>query len=352
MLRRGERVEDGAGELEVGLRVLEADRVDLVRHGRGAGRAGLRGLPEVAERDVRPDVRAQVVQDAVGVRDAGVQLRLPVVRLDLRGERVPVEAEALHELLRDAGPVGVGVRDEVRREGAGRAAELAQVLGGLHLRADTVEAVHEDGELLAHRRRRRGLAVRAGEHGVVAVLHRLRAQLADDGAERGQPHLGDAGADRERVGEVVDVLAGRGEVRELGDVVEAEGVQALAHQVLDGLHVVLGGGLQLGEPVDLGLAELVGEGAQLADLLVGERGGAEHPVAGQVDEPLHLDLHARPVEARLRQVVAEAEHRGPVAAVQGAERLGRQGGHEAPRGIGVVGSPLFSRTREGLSARA
>ncbi|GAA4158080.1 hypothetical protein GCM10023068_44000 [Leifsonia shinshuensis] len=45
-------------------------------------------------------------------------------------------------------------------------------------------------------------------------------------------------------------------------------------------------------------------------------------MAGQVDEPLDLDLDARPVETRLREVVAEAEHRGPVAAVQGLSGWG------------------------------
>ena len=98
--------------------------------------------------------------------------------------------------------------------------------------------------------------MRAGEHRVVAVLDRLRAQLPDDGAELRQPDLVDGRAHGEGVREVVDVFARRGEMRELGDGVEAERVQALAHEVLDGLHVVLGGRLELGEAVDLGLPEV------------------------------------------------------------------------------------------------
>ena len=54
------------------------------------------------------------MQDAVGVASALVELDLPVVRLDLRGQRVPVEPEALDELARERGPVGVGVGGEVR----------------------------------------------------------------------------------------------------------------------------------------------------------------------------------------------------------------------------------------------
>ena len=130
-----------ARELEVRLGVLEADRVDLVRHRRRAGGAGLRDLAEVAERDVRPDVGREVVQHAVGVGDARVELGLPVVRLDLGGERVPGEAERLDELARDVGPRDIRSRDDVRRERAGRARELAEVLGGLDLPRDALEAV-------------------------------------------------------------------------------------------------------------------------------------------------------------------------------------------------------------------
>ena len=120
-----------------------------------------RDLAEVAERDVGPDVGGEVVQHAVGVRDAPVELGLPVVRLDLGGERVPGEPERLDELARDLGPRDIRCGDDVRRERAGRARELAEVLARLDLRGDAREAVDEDRELLAHGRRRRGLAVRA-----------------------------------------------------------------------------------------------------------------------------------------------------------------------------------------------
>jgi hypothetical protein len=58
------------------------------------------------------------------------------------------------------------------RERARRAAELAQVLAGRHLFGDALQAVHEHGELLAHRGRRRRLAVRVREHGGIPHLER------------------------------------------------------------------------------------------------------------------------------------------------------------------------------------
>ena len=58
---------------------------------------GAARLSEVAERDVRPHVGREVVQDAAKARDVRVKLGLPIVGLDLSGERVPREAEPLDE---------------------------------------------------------------------------------------------------------------------------------------------------------------------------------------------------------------------------------------------------------------
>ena len=85
---------------------------------------------------------------------------------------VEADAEPLDERARQLGPVDVGFGGEVRRPGAGRAGELGEILGRLDLRRDALEPPDEDGELLAHRRRRRGLAVRADEHRRIPVLDR------------------------------------------------------------------------------------------------------------------------------------------------------------------------------------
>jgi hypothetical protein len=72
--RGAEHVEERVADLEVGLGVLEADRVDLVRHRRRADGALAADLGEVAHRDVGPHVGAQVVQHAVEPGDVGVEL--------------------------------------------------------------------------------------------------------------------------------------------------------------------------------------------------------------------------------------------------------------------------------------
>jgi adenylosuccinate lyase len=55
--RRGERREQARRDLEVRLGVLEPDRVDLVRHGRGPGRA----------RDMQRDLTDSTTQRNIGV---------------------------------------------------------------------------------------------------------------------------------------------------------------------------------------------------------------------------------------------------------------------------------------------
>src|SRR3546814_12639666 len=64
----GDVFEQRVGDAEVALGVLEVDRLDLVRHGRAADIAGLDRLLEVAQRDIAPDVAAQV--DRTGVDPA------------------------------------------------------------------------------------------------------------------------------------------------------------------------------------------------------------------------------------------------------------------------------------------
>jgi len=92
----------------------------------------------------------------------------------------------------------------------------------------------------------------------------------------------------------------------------------------------------LGELVDLGLAELGSELAQLASLLVIQLDRAEQLVVGEVEQPLDLDPHAGPIEAGLGEVLPQRRDRGSVASVERAQRLFGQA-HEAPCRIpGVI----------------
>ena len=68
------------------------------------------------------------------------------------------------------------------------------------------------------------------------------------------------------------------------------------------------------------------ERPQRADLFGGQRAGAEQAVVGEVEQPLHLDVHARAVQRGFRELLAQAGHGGAVAAVERAQRLFWQGG--------------------------
>jgi hypothetical protein len=74
-----------------------------VRHGGGTHLAGLHLLLEVAERDVAPDVAAQVEQDGVEARHRVEELGHVVVRLDLDGVGVELEPQRLDEGLGERG---------------------------------------------------------------------------------------------------------------------------------------------------------------------------------------------------------------------------------------------------------
>ena len=122
-------------------------------------------LLEVAQRDVAPGVARPVDQDGVGARHRVEQLGDPVVRLDLDRVRVERQAQALlDDAAREGLPVEIGVGREVRVVVADRAVHLGQRLHRGDARARRGQPCRDVGDLLAHRGRARGLAVRAREH--------------------------------------------------------------------------------------------------------------------------------------------------------------------------------------------
>jgi hypothetical protein len=190
------------------------------------------------------------------------------------------------------------------------------------------------------------------------VRERALAQGLNDGRELRQPDLTHGGADGEGIGQVVDVLTRAGEVGELGDVVESQLGELATHEVLNGLDVMTGGRLEGREFVDLGLAEVGDERAQLTRLLRRDTGRPEEFVVRQVQEPLHLDTHPRAVEARLGQVLTQLGDGGTVATIQRADWLFGQWAHETPcRMPGVIwrksevqAFSIMPRTRSNMAA--
>ena len=202
------------------------------------------------------------------------------------------------------------------------------------MRARAVTQPRDDvGDLLAHRGRARGLAMRAAEHRHRGHRVRHRGQLVDDAVQRRQQHLFACGLQHQRMAGVVDVLAGAGEVHELARRGQfRQGLAARLEPVLDRLDVVVGGLLDVLDRLGVGLGEAQHEVAQQAarrfrqGLELGEAG------VGQGDEPLDLDLHAAVHQAELRQQRAQRGDLGGIATVQRRQRADR--GEGGGRGHG------------------
>ena len=348
--------EERVREAEVALAVLEVDGVHLVRHGGGADLARHDALPEVAHRNVLPGVAVEAKQHRIEARRRVEELRQPVVRLDLRRVRVIGQAEArLDERARRGGPVSARVGGEVRLEAARGAVELAERRHVAHLARLAREPEGEVRPLLAHGRRRRGLAVRARQHGHVREsLGRVRAARYE-AEHRGQHDLAARLVDHERVGQVVHVLARAGKVQELGgrrELAHAGGRHGLLEKVLDGLDVVVRrrlDGLHARGARHVEARDDVVQRAQrrhrqrarpaAATVAAGAGAGvgaSANPDAGSRDErlqPRDLDAHTRADQRVLREGAAQPRHggHGRVAAVQARDGRQRREGQRRRR---------------------
>ncbi len=176
-------------------------------------------------------------------------------------------------------------------------------------------------DLLAERGRARGLAVRARQHRHVGQRMRERAQPVVHLVQRGQQHLVARGLQHQRVAGVVDVLAGAGEVHELGRALQFRlAAEALLDPVLDRLDVVVGAALDRLDRGGVGLGEVARERLQPRARRRRQRREFGEAGLGQRDEPFDLDLHARAHQAVFAEQRAQ---RGELAGVAPVERRQR-----------------------------
>ena len=209
----------------------------------------------------------------------------------------------------------------MRAERAGRAVDLAQVLGALDARQLAAQAVGDHGELLAKRRRRGGLAVGAREHRLALRGARHLGELVRERGRGGQPHLTHCPLDHERVRQVVDVLGRAREVHELAQRLERRPGDARLDDVLDRLDVVDGLPLERGVLGDCRGVETRGNVTQEFELGGGQGAHPRHRIGrAQVDKPFDLDVQSHAVERLLGQVLDQAPDDAAVAAVERAKR--------------------------------
>ena len=92
-------LENRIGDTEVAFRVFKINRIDFMWHRRRADFTSNRTLLEVAKRNVTPDVPIKIDQDGVKAGDCIKQFSNIIMRFNLRGVRVPAQAQAGNELL-------------------------------------------------------------------------------------------------------------------------------------------------------------------------------------------------------------------------------------------------------------
>jgi hypothetical protein len=205
------------------------------------------------------------------------------------------------------------------------AVHLAHDLDGGNALHGALQAHQHIGHFLAHRGGAGGLAVRAAEHGHVGVQVGHLAQLEHDAVQARQHHLVAPGAQLQGVAGVVDVFAGAGKVHKFGRFFQfGAGLEFALDPVFHGLHVVVGGFLDVLDGLGIGLGEVfhqaqqVGACAGRQGLELGKTGVRER------DEPGHLDLHAAVHVAVLAHDGAQRGQFGGVTAVE--RRKGGNGG--------------------------
>ena len=120
-----------------------------MRHRGAADLSVDHALAEVAERDISPDIAAQIEQNRVGALQRVEILANEVMRFDLRRGGVGRQAEIADEACRESGPIDFRIGRHVGIPVARGTVDLAHDLDLGQLLALADEAVIEHREFLA-----------------------------------------------------------------------------------------------------------------------------------------------------------------------------------------------------------
>ena len=136
--------------------------------------------------------------------------------------------------------------------------------------------------------------MRTRQHRQRGIRVRELAQLRDCAVECGQQHAVACVAQHQRVGEIVDVLAGAGEVNELFRLRQFGVVaDALLDEIFDRLDVVVGRALDFLDLLAVDRGKRVGDRAQFCPRRGGERRDFDYRFfIGERLEPAHFDENA------------------------------------------------------------
>jgi hypothetical protein len=276
-----------------------------------------RPLFETGEGDVDPDVAVEVEQNGVEARQCVEQLGHVVVRLDLNGEGILHEAQlALDNSLGERGPVDGRIGAEVRVVIADRAVELAADFQCLENVERAAQAADEYGEFLADGGWRRSLSVRAGQQRNSFPRLRLGGQVVDEFLLLDHQNFATL-LEHERVGNIVDVFGGAGEVQEFAEFFERGSGDFFLQVIFDRLNVVVRGFLNVFDLLGLFRRESVDNSIELRGFVVGERTALGNAgLSAERFQPQHFDPHAAADECVFGKGILQNSNLGFVTPVE------------------------------------
>ena len=305
------------GQTEVAFGILEVDRVHFMRHGGRADFAGNGLLFEMVERDIAPHVTIEINQDGVEAGDAVKQFGDIVVRFNLGGVRVPLDTQRGDELFAELVPVNFRVGGDVGVIVPHRAVDFAKNFNLIQLTILALHTVSDVRHLFTHGGRRGRLAVGAGKQRDIAILYRQVLNRVDQLAPVWQDHFVAGGFQHQRVGQIVDVLGGAGEVDKLGDRVQFCHVgDFFLEEILNRFDVVVGGALDRFDALCIFYAE-IGDDFIKVTVCVGSksRNFLDRCVRGQFLQPTHFYLNAEFQQTEFAEDTAQRADFIAVAAV-------------------------------------
>ena len=99
-------LEDGVGQTQIALGILEVDGIDLMWHGTGADLAGFDFLLEIFHGDICPNIAAEVDEDDVDALASIEPGCHHVIILNLGGELLALKSQVVfHEIVAEGAPV-------------------------------------------------------------------------------------------------------------------------------------------------------------------------------------------------------------------------------------------------------
>ena len=245
------------------------------------------------------------------------------MRLNLCRVRVPADAKALDEVLRNAKPVKVWICRQMSVQVTSGSVELTHDLDSLEIPDLASQTVGVVGDLLADCRRRGTLTVRSAHHGYIrpgfSCLFKTSAQVA----QLRQHYILHGVMHHERVRQIINIFGRAREVEiffECGELVDTAIIKLLFEEVLDGFDVVVGSALYCFNAFTVGLAELF-EYLREQFLLVRDELDllvivAHDALLEQSLIPLQLNVDAESHERKLAEVRPQLSDFAGVATIQ------------------------------------